>query len=69
MWGWFTRRRLALTDQEITVLGETDDYSIWSMEDPDGEVTYHLELGNMTIHFFREEWDQFLELVRPVARV
>ena len=33
---------------------------------PDGETTYHLELNNVTLHFFREEWDEFLELARSL---
>ena len=44
-------------------LAETDNYIAWKAEEPDGETTYHLELNNVTLHFFREEWDEFLELV------
>jgi protein-tyrosine phosphatase len=44
-------------------LAETSDYVAWRIEEPDGEVTYHLQLNNVTIHFFHEEWDQFLELI------
>jgi hypothetical protein len=43
---------------------ETDNYQIWRVEEPDGEVTYHLELNNVTVHFFMEEWQEFLALVR-----
>lgn len=48
------------------VLAETENYSIWVSQEPDGEVGYHLEVGtgNVTIHFFQEEWDEFLQLVR-----
>ncbi len=54
---------------EITTetLAETSDFIVWKAKEPDGEDTYHLELGNVTLHFFREEWDQFLELVRALA--
>ena len=44
-------------------IAETSDYIVWKVEEPDGEVTYHLQLNNVTVHFFQEEWDQFLELV------
>ena len=44
-------------------ISETENYIAWRAEEPDGEVTYHLELNNVTLHFFREEWDEFLELV------
>jgi hypothetical protein len=31
-------------------------------------VTYHLEVGsgNITIHFYQEEWDEFLQLLRAL---
>ncbi len=48
-------------------LAETSDYIAWKAKEPDGEDTFHLELGNVTLHFFREEWDQFLDLVRMLA--
>ena len=40
----------------------------WKAEEPDGEVTYHLELNNITLHFFTEEWEEFLELVRNLVK-
>ena len=47
-------------------MAETDSYLAWKAEEPDGETTYHLELNNVTMHFFKEEWDEFLELVRSL---
>jgi hypothetical protein len=44
-------------------LAETDNYMVWKAEEPDGETTYHIELNNLTLHFFEEEWQEFLELV------
>ena len=52
-----------MTDQELEVLAETEDFSIWRIEEPDGEATYHVEFGAVTVHLFQEEWDQFRELV------
>jgi hypothetical protein len=49
------------------VIAETDNYIAWRAEEPDGEVTYHLELNNVTIHFFQEEWDEFLQLAELVG--
>jgi hypothetical protein len=46
------------------VIAETDNYLAWTAEEPDGETTYHLELNNVTLHFFKEEWDEFLGLVK-----
>jgi hypothetical protein len=45
-------------------IAETDNYLAWKANEPDGEVTFHLELNNVTLHFFREEWQEFLDLVK-----
>jgi len=47
-----------------TTIAETANYLAWSAVEPDGEATYHLELGSVTVHFFLEEWQEFLELVK-----
>ena len=41
--------------------------SVWQVDEPDGERTYHLELGQATLHFFREEWEEFMELMRSLG--
>ena len=51
-------------EPKTETLAETASYLAWKAEEPDGETTYHLELNNVTMHFFKEEWDEFLELVR-----
>jgi hypothetical protein len=54
-------------EPKTETIAETENYLAWSAEEPDGEVTYHLELNNVTLHFFREEWEEFLELVRSLT--
>lgn len=49
------------------VVAETSNYLIWRAEEPDGEVTHHLELGQVTLHFFQEEWQELLELFRSLS--
>jgi hypothetical protein len=49
-------------------LAETDNFLAWKADEPDGETTYHLELNNVTVHFFQEEWDEFLGLVRSLKK-
>jgi hypothetical protein len=49
-------------DIQTGVLAETDHYIVWEAIEPDGEKTYHLELGRVTLHFFVEEWEEFREL-------
>ena len=41
---------------------ETESYLAWRADEPDGESTFHLELNNLTVHFFAEEWEEFLQL-------
>lgn len=53
-------------DPKTETLAETDNYMTWKAEEPDGETTYHIELNNLTLHFFEEEWEEFLELVRSL---
>jgi hypothetical protein len=56
-----------MTDEIPTeTLAETENYSVWRSQEPDGEVTYHVEIGAVTLHFFDEEWAEFLELIRAL---
>jgi hypothetical protein len=48
-------------------VAETKNYAIWVAEEPDGENTYHLELNNITLHFFQEEWDEFIVLAEALV--
>jgi hypothetical protein len=50
-------------EPETTTIAETENFLAWKAEEPDGETTYHLELNNVTLHFFKEEWQEFLDLV------
>jgi hypothetical protein len=54
-------------EPKTEVIAETDDYLAWKAEEPDGETTYHLELNNVTLHFFDEEWQEFLKLAGMLA--
>lgn len=51
-------------DLNTNVIAETDSFIAWKASEPDGETTYHLELNSVTVHFFEEEWEEFLELVK-----
>ena len=50
-----------------STLAESANYIAWKAEEPDDEVTYHLELGTVTIHFFEEEWNEFIDLIRSMS--
>jgi hypothetical protein len=47
-------------------VAETENYLIYSAEEPDGETTWNVELGTVTLHFFHEEWRELLELMAQV---
>lgn len=49
-----------------TIVAETQNYVIYTAAEPDGEITYNIELGTVTVHFFKEEWDEFLRLIRAL---
>ena len=55
-------------EPKTEVIAETESYLAWVAEEPDGEITYHLELNNVTLHFFQEEWNEFLKLARALLR-
>ncbi|MDX1600731.1 MAG: hypothetical protein R3191_04370 [Anaerolineales bacterium] len=55
-------------EQELDTrtLAESSNFMAWVAEEPDGERTYHVELGQVTVHFFNEEWEEFLGLIREL---
>ena len=57
-----------MSNDGIEVLSETETFSLWRVKEPDGETTYHLELGTVTVHFFREEWEEMVELMKEATR-
>ena len=54
-------------DPKTETIAETDNFLAWKAEEPDGETTYHIELNSVTVHFFDEEWKEFLQLVRNLG--
>lgn len=52
-----------MEEPRVETLSETDNFEIWVAEEPDGETTFHVELGLVTLHLFREEWDEVVELI------
>jgi hypothetical protein len=53
-------------DFDTEIISETENFLAWRADEPDGESTYHLELNNLTVHFFAEEWEEFLDLVGEI---
>ena len=60
-----------MSDDNIKVktLYEGDTFSIYRVEDEDGEIGYDLNLfDSVTLHFLEEEWNEFLEVLDQVTR-
>jgi hypothetical protein len=54
-------------DVQTENLVMTENYAAWISHEPDGETVYHLEMGAVTVHLFKEEWDEVIELVQAAA--
>ena len=48
---------------DTETIAESANYLVWKANEPDGEPTFHVELGTVTIHFFSEEWDEIRTLL------
>ena len=55
-------------DPKTQDIAQTENFLAWRVEEPDGETTFHLDINNVTVHFFKEEWEEFLELMKPLVR-
>ena len=42
---------------------------IWVSNEPDNEKVYHVELDTVTVHFFAEDWEEFIALVQGALAV
>ncbi len=49
-------------EMKTETLAETENYMVYAAQEPDGETSWNVELGTVTLHFFREEWQEFLQL-------
>ncbi len=56
-------------EPRTVTIAETENFIVWKAEELDGETTYHFELGRATIHFFQEEWDEFLDFTGEIDQV
>ncbi|GAB4309966.1 MAG: hypothetical protein Kow00117_03370 [Phototrophicales bacterium] len=49
-------------------IAETENFMTWISEEPDGETVFHVELSTITLHFFREDWEEFLQLMKETLK-
>ncbi|MCC6805609.1 MAG: hypothetical protein IT319_22195 [Anaerolineae bacterium] len=57
-----------MNEVDVETLAETENYAAWISNEADGEVVFHIELGSVTLHFFREEWEEVLTLIDAARR-
>lgn len=60
-----------MTDKksDVKTLSETERYVVWtSLDEENDESIYHVELGNITVHFFEDEWTEFVSLMLESVR-
>jgi len=56
-----------IPEPKTETIAETDRYIAWCAMEPDNEKTFHLELNNITVHFFEEEWQEFTKLIKAIV--
>ena len=60
---------MAQPEIKTEVIASVEDLSVWKAYEPDEEVTYHIELGKVTVHFFVEEWEEFIEFKNEFVNI
>jgi hypothetical protein len=51
-------------EDPLVVLAETENFAVLVGENLDNEDIFNIELGNVTLHLFREEWQELVELIK-----
>ncbi len=54
-------------ETNVNSIIETEDNFFYTANEPDGEITYHLQFNNVTMHFFTEEWQTALDFLEQVV--
>ena len=60
---------MAQMDIKTEEIFRTENFSAWKAFEPDEEVTYHIEFGKVTVHFFVEEWQEFMEFTTELVKI
>ncbi len=60
---------MAQMDYKTETIVSTEQFDVMKAVEPDGEVTYNVFLGKVTVNFFTEEWDEFLEFAAEMVKI
>jgi hypothetical protein len=52
----------------LDTLAETENFEAYVTDDPEDGEMYHIDLGRLTLHLFREEWDELVQLIRAASK-
>lgn len=55
-------------DIPMNTLAQSENYVVWTSDEPDGEMVFHVELGSVTLHLFQEEWDEMVGLIQAARK-
>ena len=47
----------------------TEFFTAWKTAEPDEEEMYHIQFGRATVHFFPEEWEEFVDFVNEFVDI
>ena len=60
---------MAQMESKTEIVTSTEQFDVVKSYEPDGETIYNLYLGKVTVNFFTEEWDEFLEFADEVVKI
>ena len=60
---------MAQMDFNTEMIASTEHFYAMKAYEPDEEVTYNIFLERVTVNFFTEEWDEFLEFAAETVKI
>lgn len=60
---------MAQMDYKTELIASTENFYAMKEFEPDEEVTYTLLFDRVTVNFFTEEWDEFLEFAAEAVKI
>ena len=60
---------MAQMDYKTEMITSTERFYAMKAFEPDEEVTYNVFFDKVTVNFFQEEWDEFLEFAAEVVKI
>lgn len=53
-------------DIKLEPLAETENFMVYTTADEENETIYHVEVFNITLHFYEDEWNEFAALIHTI---